>query len=98
MRAMLGRLGLTRLRLWRGASVEDRLRSRPGRTFVSTSFDEAVARSHYETGPRHWTHVLSCHDVEPQRVFMTYLETSAMNRVFLEAEAVLLAAPGDRWS
>ena len=97
VRAVLDVLGLSHVRLWRGASVERRLRARPGRTFVSTSFDEAVARSHYESGQPTWTHVLSRHDVPRERVFMTYLETAAMNGVFLEAEAVLLAAPGDRW-
>lgn len=97
IRAVLGLLGLSHVRLWRGASVEGRLRARPSRTFVSTSFDEAVARSHYESGQPTWTHVLARHDVPRERVFMTYLETAAMNDVFLEAEAVLLATPGDRW-
>lgn len=98
MRAVFGHLGLASVRLWRGASIGGRLRSRPGRTFVSTSFDEAVARSHYEAGRPEWAHVLSRHEVRPDRVFMTYLETAAMNRVFLEAEAVLLAAPADGWA
>ncbi len=38
-----------------------------------------------------------CQSVPVERVFMTYLETSAMNDRFLEAEAVLLARPDDGW-
>ena len=97
VRALYEKLGSQRVTLWRGASIEGALEPRPGRTFVSTSFDEAVARSHYEGGAADWTHVLVHQDVPVERLLMTYHETAAMNTVFLEAEAVVLARPGDGW-
>ena len=97
VRALFGRVGLRELRVWRGASIEDRLEARPGRTFVSSSCDAAVARDHYQGGAPEWTHVLVCQDVPVERLFMTYHETAAMNSVFLEAEAVLFACTGDGW-
>ncbi len=97
VRALFECLGRSALTLWRGASMAGRLEARPGRTFVSTSFDTAVARSHFDAGAADWTHVLVRQDVPIGRVFMTYLETAAMNSVFLEAEAVVLARPHDGW-
>jgi hypothetical protein len=97
VRALFGRLGLRSVELWRGAAIEGQLRARMGRTFVSTSFDEAVARSHFQNGAADWTHVLVRQDVPTGHVFMTYHETAAMNTVFLEAEAVVLARPHDGW-
>ena len=97
VRALFERLDRPEVTVWRGASAEGRLEARPGRTFVSTSFDEAVARSHYEDGGPGWTRVLVRQDVPAARLFMTYHETAAMNGVFLEAEAVLLARPRDGW-
>jgi hypothetical protein len=97
VRALFECLGRSAVTLWRGASFAGRLEARPGRTFVSTSFDTAVARSHFEDGAADWTHVLVRQDVPVGRVFMTYLETAAMNGVFLEAEAVVLARPHDGW-
>ncbi len=97
VRALFGRLGLTRVTLWRGLSSPARLQHRDGRSFVSTSFAEAVARSHYQDGSGATVRVLTCRDVPVERVLMTYLETAAMNTVFLEAEAVVLDHPHDRW-
>lgn len=97
VRALFERLGQREVTVWRGASIRDRLEDRPGRTFVSTSFDEAVARSHFESGQPGWVHVLVRQDVPIEQLFMTYHETAAMNRVYLEAEAVLLAGPRDGW-
>jgi hypothetical protein len=34
--------------------------------------------------------------VSPDRLFMTFLETAAMNRQFKEAEAVLIGDPANR--
>jgi hypothetical protein len=97
VRALFDRLGLQTVTVWRGASIEGRLEDRRGRTFVSTTFDEAVARSHYQSGPSRWTHVLIRGDVPVDRLFATYHETAAMNTNFLEAEAVLLARTRDGW-
>ena len=97
VRALFERLGLRTVTVWRGASIEGRLEDRRGRTFVSTTFDEAVARSHHRSGPTRWTHVLIRGDVPVDRLFATYHETAAMNANFLEAEAVLLARTRDGW-
>lgn len=97
VRALFSRLGLRAVTVWRGASIEGRLETRCGRTFVSTTFDEAVARDHYVGGAPGWKHVLVRQDVPVERLFMTYHETAAMNTVFLEAEAVLLAHADDGW-
>lgn len=95
--ALFGMLDVTHVTLWRGLSASGPLRRGEPRTFVSTSFDEAVARSHFET-PGRPTRVLTCQKVPVERLFMTYLETGAMNDRYLEAEAVVLARPGDGWA
>jgi len=97
IRSLLGRLGLREVTVWRGASLEGRLEPRPGRTFVSTTFAEEVARDHFESGEPEWTHVLVRQEVPNERLFMTYHETAAMNGIFLEAEAVILACVHDGW-
>lgn len=99
LRALFARLGIGSVTLWRGLSTDSELRDPDsGRTFVSTSWDEAVARAHYDGGGTDATRVLVQQIVPVERLFMTYLETAAMNAIFLEAEAVLLAQPDDRWS
>ncbi len=42
--------------------------------------------------------LVACRSVPAERVFMSYLETRAMNERYLEAEAVLLAGPTDGWT
>jgi len=95
LRALLARLGHDRVTLWRGLSTETSLEPDRLRTFVSTSFSEAVARSHFESGSEQSTRLLIRQAVPVTRLFMTYLETSVMDEHYLEAEAVLLAKPGD---
>jgi len=97
LRALFDRLGIEHVSLWRGLTAESPLRLDRRRTFVSTSFAEAVARSHFESGTDRPTRVLMCQSVPVARLFMTYLETSAMNDRFLEAEAVLIAHVDDGW-
>ena len=97
IRALFERLGVRELTLWRGVYAEGGLRRRAGHSFVSTSLNEGVARSHYQSGPARATHALVRQDVSVDRLFMTYYETAAMNTVFLEAEAVVLAHPDDGW-
>lgn len=97
VRALFGRLGVTHVTLWRGLSTPSRLCRREGRTFISTSFAEAVSRSHYEDGGPGRTRVLVSRLVPVDRLFMTYLETAAMNDRYHEAEAVVIDVPADRW-
>jgi hypothetical protein len=95
LRALFGKLGIRRVTLWRGFATDTRRQRREGRTFVSTSFAAAVARSHY--GDKGSLRGLMRRDVPVERLFMTYLETAAMNTTFLEAEAVLLEHHDERW-
>jgi len=96
--ALFARLGLERVMLWRGLSTDGPLRTGRRRTFISTSFAEVVARSHFDAGAGRSTRVLMGRQVPVDRLFMTYLESAAMNDRFPEAEAVLLAGPDDGWS
>jgi hypothetical protein len=93
VRALFRSAGYDTVRLWRGISSEDELRRHPARTFVSTTFDRAVAESLFAGGPAARVAALYRQDVPIERLFMTYVETAAMNRQFHEAEAVLLAEP-----
>jgi len=79
--------------LWRGLSSEHPLEPLPPQTFVSVTFSRDVAESHFTGNERTVVSVLSRHVVSVERLFMTYVETEAMNRRFLEAEAVLLDDP-----
>lgn len=93
VRALFRVAGHDTVRLWRGIASEDELRRQPARTFVSTTFDRAVAESLFAGGPAARVAALYRQDVPIERLFMTYVETAAMNRQFHEAEAVLLAEP-----
>ncbi len=95
MRALFGRLGLKQVLLWRGISTPGPLQADRRPTLVSASFSETVAGSHLEGLSRQSTRLLVRRLVPIRRVFMTYLETGSMNEHYLEAEAVLLAEPGD---
>jgi len=91
VRAMLRAAGHERVWLYRGLAAESRLGVPPARTFVSTTFDRAVAESIAGRGPATVVSVLIGQLVPVDRVFMTFLETAELNRVYHEAEAILLA-------
>jgi hypothetical protein len=93
--AMLARAGRMHVTLYRGVSTEGPLKPPANDTFVSASFSLDVARSHFDSGSPAATRALYRQSVPVERVFMTYLETAAMNRQFHEAEAVLLFDPGN---
>ena len=93
--ALLGRLGLRELILYRGAATDEDLAPRPARSFVSATFSRAIAEAHFEGGPTTRAAALWRERVPADRAFMTFLETGAMNDRFHEAEAVLIGAgPG----
>jgi len=91
VRAMLRAAGHDRVWLYRGLTAERPLGAPPPRTFVSTTFDRKVAESIAGRGPATVVSVLIGQLVPADRVFMTFIETSQLNRVYREAEAVLLA-------
>jgi len=79
--------------LYRAISAEGPLSSRRPAGFVHATFSLAVAVSLFGD-PSDGTNARLDRSVVPlDRVFMTYLETAAMNRQFHEAEAVLLDDP-----
>jgi hypothetical protein len=90
-------LELDRLTLYRGAASEEPLSGRSDGSFVSATFSLEVAQSHFEGGPATRNALLMRMSVPASRVFMTFLETSAMNERFLEAEAVVIGDPVKEW-
>lgn len=91
--AMFTKVGRSSLRLYRGISSPEPLKQPENRTFVSATFSEDVANSHFNLDEEAHVSVLYRQLVPIHRVFMTFWETEAMNRMFLEAEAVLLYDP-----
>ena len=83
--------GHDRVWLYRGLAADGPLGVPPARTFVSTTFDRAVAESVAGRGPATVVSVLIGQLVPVDRVFMTFIETAELNRVYHEAEAILLA-------
>lgn len=81
--------------LYRGMAIQNRLPAEgpPDRRqspLFSASFSRKVAESHFRA-PNAVAAALYRQRLAPERLVMTFLETEAMNRQFLEAEAVLLA-------
>jgi hypothetical protein len=90
---LLAHAGLSAVTLYRGVSMEGPARASARRTFVSATFNREVADAHFNGGPATVAAALYREVVPIGRLFMTFLETRAMNRQFKEAEAVLLARP-----
>ncbi len=68
--------------LFRGFSTADSPDPRPA-SFVSATFSKTVAESHHPSSLRQ-------QELPLDRLFMTFLETAAMNNPYQEAEAVLI--------
>jgi len=85
--------GVAPLMLYRAISAEGPLDARRPRTLVHATFSLEVAMSLFGSPSDGGSARLDRQVVPLERVFMTYLETAAMNRQFHEAEAVLLEDP-----
>jgi hypothetical protein len=94
VRELFSRLGRSSVVLYRGWSFRGGPASRR-HSFVSATFSRDVAMSHFNERDPATTGVLLREAVPFERVFMTCLETAAMNRQFKEAEAVLLRSDED---
>ncbi len=81
--------------VWRGLSTAARLEPPRNLTFVSSSFSREVAESLFAGGDETRVALLMRQRVPVDRLFMTYVETEAMNERYLEAEAVLLFEEGN---
>ena len=93
VRAMFDRADRDHVVLYRSISFEGALRGRNDETFVSTTFSREVAESWFDSDLDRRSVVMMRQPVPIERVFMSYLETAAMNRHFKEAEAVLIIDP-----
>jgi len=93
VRELFATLGLPAPVLYRAVSSSGPLE--PGRphTFVSATFALEVAMSLFGPAWDGRAARLDRQTVPVERLFMTHLETGAMNRQFREAEAILLADP-----
>jgi tetratricopeptide (TPR) repeat protein len=89
-------LGQEDVVLYRGAATGGPLPEPAPSSFVSATLASEVAMSHFEGGPDTQTAVLWRQRVPVARLLMSFLETRAMNERFREAEAVLIAEPGNR--
>jgi hypothetical protein len=83
--------------LYRGVGLGDAAAQADGggpkTPLVSASFSRRVAESHFGS-PDAAAGALYRQLLQPGRLFMTFLETGAMNRQYQEAEAVLLPGGG----
>lgn len=90
VRALFGRLGLREVRLHRGFSGTEFDPARAATGLQSASFSRAVAESMLGPPDTERAGFVTETRVPVNRLFMTYLETRAMNGSFEEAEAVFL--------
>ena len=82
--------------LYRGLAVDGPLTEYAPPSFPSATFSAEVAEAHFQGGPTTRTAALIRQRVPVRRLFMTFLETLALNRRFLEAEAALIGDPTNR--
>jgi hypothetical protein len=92
MQELMALLNVETVDLYRGMAVDGVLEARPPTPLVAATFSREVAMSHFESPAQVSTLVRQ--GVPVSRLFMTFLETSAMNERYREAEAVLIGAPG----
>jgi hypothetical protein len=90
LRELMTLLGRSEVELYRGVSVDGALRPRRAPSLVAATFSREVAMSHFEGGPTTRTALVARQLVPASRLFMTFLETAAMNDRYHEAEAVLI--------
>lgn len=93
MRALFTGLGMRSVTLYRAAATERPLKRRPETSFVSATFSAQVAEAHFQGGPLTQAAIMWRQTVPAERLFMTFLETAALNDRYLEAEAVLTGDP-----
>src|SRR5437867_6442157 len=79
VRAMFAGSGVDHVVLYRGLSFVGTPRPSRRESFVSATFHRDVALAHYNERDREATGILVRQRVPVDRLFMTYLETGAMN-------------------
>jgi hypothetical protein len=86
-------LGLTAVDLYRGTAITGLLEHRRPASLLAATFSREVAMSHFDSDTD--AALLARQRVPVSRLFMTFLETPAMNDRYREAEAVLIGDPGN---
>jgi hypothetical protein len=94
MRELYSALGAGAPTLFRAASHAGPIPPSPPRSFVSATFSREVAEDHFAGGARTTSAVIWRQRTPTERLFMSFLETAALNRQFREAEAILVAGAG----
>lgn len=80
--------------IYRGIGLQGQARLQtPAFSLISATFSRAVAESHFDSERAEAAALLRCR-LPIGRLFMTFLETPAMNSQYLEADAVLFASEG----
>jgi hypothetical protein len=79
--------------LYRGLTFEQAPAEHRRPTLISATFRRSVAEAWLDSDPMRYAAVLIRQPAPVDRLFMTYLETEAMNSKYREAEAVLLPEP-----
>jgi hypothetical protein len=93
MQELLSQLDTLTVELYRGIAVDGALGPPRPAPLVAATFSRDVAMSHFESPAE--IAVLLRQRVPVSRLFMTFLETVAMNERYHEAEAVLIGAPAN---
>lgn len=96
MRELYARLARETLTVFRAAAVEGPFPAPSRQSFISATFSREVADEHFAGGANTQTAVIWRQQISRDRLFMTFLETAALNRQFKEAEAILIAEPENR--
>lgn len=86
-------LGLDTVDLYRGTAIRRLLEYRRPASLLAATFSREVAMSHFDSDTD--AAVLARQRVPVSRLFMTFLETPAMNDRYREAEAVLIGDPAN---
>jgi hypothetical protein len=94
VQALFERTGSMSPPLFRGLSLPPGATpSRSPSSFVSATFSIDVAMAHFDSGGETSSAALLRQPLPHARLFLTFVETAAMNRNYREAEAVLIGDP-----
>lgn len=100
-KALFSKVGITEIELFRGMSTEWDWKPDTNtqcRFWSSWTFNHKVAQDFSELTPgsKHKNSYLIKRAIPVEKIFMTFLETDALNKQYLEAEAIILHGDEDR--
>jgi hypothetical protein len=93
VRSVFARLGIDKVVLYRAMTFDRPPTDRRRSTLISATFRQDVAQEWLDTDPLRYTVQLMRQAIRIERVFMTYLETEALNTQYREGEAVIFTEP-----